>query len=286
MSLLQRGRVKEGIGGEGLWIECPFCGEISYLKEVERRLWVCPDCDYHHPVTVMQRVEWISDEGTFEELFTEVHSSDPLKFKDERRYLDRLREAGKRSPHGEAVICGSAQLRGRPIILCIQDFSFLGGSMGFAVGEKVAKAAELSVETRCPLIIFAASGGARMQEGLLSLMQMAKTTVALARLKEKGIPFITVLTDPTTGGVAASFAMQGDVILAEPRVRIGFAGRRVIEQTIGEKLPENFQRAEYLLEHGLIDMIVHRRDMRETIGRLLGLIMDPIPSGGETRVDE
>jgi acetyl-CoA carboxylase carboxyl transferase subunit beta len=237
-------------------------------------------------VTVTQRLEWIIDAGTFEELFTEVHSSDPLKFKDEKRYSDRLREASKRSPHGEAMVCGKAQLMGRSIILGIQDFSFMGGSMGFAVGEKVAKAADLSLENSCPLIVFAASGGARMQEGLLSLMQMAKTTVALARLKETGIPFLTILTDPTTGGVAASFAMQGDVILAEPRVRIGFAGPRVIEQTIGEKLPENFQRAEYLLEHGLIDMIVHRRDMRETIGRLLGLMMDPIPIGGEKRVEE
>jgi acetyl-CoA carboxylase carboxyl transferase subunit beta len=220
------------------------------------------------------------DEGTFEELFSEIVSVDPLRFKDERRYEERLREARRRTPYREALVCGLARISGREVVLCVQDFSFLGGSMGSAVGEKVARAGEEALRSRVPLVLFAASGGARMQEGLLSLMQMAKTSVVLARLKEEGVPYVSVLTDPTTGGVAASFAMQGDVILAEPRARIGFAGPRVIEKTVGEKLPEGFQRAEYLLEHGLIDRIVRREEMKEVLDRILGLLMDPVREEG------
>ena len=276
MSLFHRDRGKGRGEEEGLWIECPFCSEIGYRKEVERLLWTCPKCAYHHPLSVAQRIRLIADEGSFQEFFGEVTSADPLDFKDERRYSDRLREARQLSPYGEAMVCGVARLSGRKVLLGIQDFSFLGGSMGSVVGEKIARTAEMALRDSTPVILFAASGGARMQEGLLSLMQMAKTTVALSPLKEAGIPFISVLTDPTTGGVAASFAMQGDVVLAEPRARVGFAGPRVIEQTVGEKLPPGFQRAEYLLEHGLIDGIVPRHKMRETLGVLLGLLADPI----------
>jgi acetyl-CoA carboxylase carboxyl transferase subunit beta len=282
VSLFHRERGKGRGEEEGLWIECPFCTEISYRKEVERLLWTCPSCSYHHPISVAQRIQLIADEGSFQEFFGEVISADPLDFKDERRYSDRLREARQTSPNGEAMVCGVARLAGRKILLGIQDFSFLGGSMGSAVGEKIARTAEMALQDRVPVILFAASGGARMQEGLLSLMQMAKTTVALSPLKEAGIPFISVLTDPTTGGVAASFAMQGDVVLAEPRARVGFAGPRVIEQTLGEKLPPGFQRAEYLLEHGLIDGIIPRQKIRETIGLLLGLLFDPIPGNAGT----
>ncbi len=277
MSFFHRERTKERGPEEALWIECPFCHEISFRREVERRLWTCPKCDYHHPISVHQRIEFTADEGSFEELFREVTSLDPLEFKDEKRYSDRLRSAEQQSDHGEAMVCGRARLDGLPVLLGIQDFSFLGGSMGSAVGERICRVAEEARSAETPLVIFAASGGARMQEGLLSLMQMARTTVALAPLKKMSIPFISVLTDPTMGGVAASFAMQGDVILAEPRSRVGFAGPRVIEQTVGEKLPSGFQRAEYLLEHGLIDGVVSRQRMRETLGRILRLLWDPAP---------
>lgn len=218
----------------------------------------------------------VADQGTFQALFTEIVSADPLNFKDEKRYIHRLQEARKASAWGEAMACGRARLVDREVLLGIQDFNFLGGSMGSAVGERVCRLAEEALSTRTPVVLFPASGGARMQEGLLSLMQMARTSVALAALKEAGIPVISVLTDPTTGGVAASFALQADVILAEPRARVGFAGPRVIQNTVGEKLPPGFQRAEYLLEHGLIDGIVSRPRMRETLAQILGLLADPV----------
>ena len=280
MALFHRGeRGKGRRGEESLWIECPFCGQISFRKEVERHLWACPECDYHHPVSVDQRIQLVADEGSFRPLFTEVGSADPLNFKDEKRYSQRLQEARKTSPWGEAMACGTARVLDREVLLGIQDFSFLGGSMGSAVGERVCRLAEEALRSESPLILFPASGGARMQEGLLSLMQMARTSMALASLKEAGIPVISVLTDPTTGGVAASFALQADVILAEPRARVGFAGPRVIERTVGEKLPPGFQRAEYLLEHGLIDGIVSRTQMRDTLARILGLLVDPVVRG-------
>ncbi len=259
-------------------MECPFCSQISFRKELERHLWACPECSYHHPITVDQRIQMLADEGSFQPLFTEISSADPLNFKDEKRYTHRLQEARKASPWGEAMACGRARLVGREVLLGIQDFGFMGGSMGSAVGERICRLAEEALSSRNPLILFPASGGARMQEGLLSLMQMARTSVALASLKEAGVPVISVLTDPTTGGVAASFALQADVILAEPRARVGFAGPRVIENTVGEKLPPGFQRAEYLLEHGLIDGILSRERTRETLARILGLLMDPVGS--------
>lgn len=267
-----RARGKE----ESLWVECPFCGQISFQKELERHLWACPECNYHHPLSVQQRINMVTDEGSFQPLFTEIGSADPLNFKDEKRYTQRLQEARKTSPWGEAMVCGRACMLHKEVLLGIQDFGFLGGSMGSAVGEKVCCLAEEALRTRTPVILFPASGGARMQEGLLSLMQMARTSVALASLKEAGVPVISVLTDPTTGGVAASFALQADVILAEPRARVGFAGPRVIQNTVGEKLPPGFQRAEYLLEHGLIDGIVSRGRMRETLVQILGLLTDPV----------
>ena len=264
------------------WLECPNCSEIGYRKEVERLLHVCPSCSYHYPISVDLRLRLTVDEDSFREHYEDITSLDPLDFKDEKRYLDRIKAATKKGVYSEAAVCGIARLMGRTVLLCIQDFSFLGGSLGSAMGERLARTAEYALMTRLPLIVFTASGGARMQEGLYSLMQMAKITAPLARLKEEGIPYISVLTDPTTGGVAASYAMQGDVIIAEPKARIGFAGPRVIEKTIGEKLPPGFQRAEYLLEHGLIDAIVERKDMRETLHRLIGLLYDPIPETEET----
>jgi len=274
VALFHRERGKGRGPEETLWLEGPFCKEISYRPEVERLLWVCPKCSYHHRVSVEQRLRWTVDEAGFEELFGGLSSLDPLEFKDERRYADRIQEARKETFHGEALVCGQARIMGRRVILGVQDFSFMGGSMGSVMGEKVVRMAEMALRTKTPMVIFCASGGARMQEGLLSLMQMAKTSVALARLKEAGVPFISILTDPTTGGVAASFAMHGDVVLAEPKAMIGFAGPRVIEKTLGQKLPPGFQRAEYMLEHGLIDAIVPRVRMRETLARILGLLCD------------
>jgi acetyl-CoA carboxylase carboxyl transferase subunit beta len=282
LSIFHRERAKDSSGDETGWIECPFCREITYRREVERQLWVCPKCTYHYPIPVDLRISLTADEGSFEELFREIRPKDPLKFKDEKSYRSRLKSAQGKDPGREALLCGMALLDGRRIVLCVQDFTFMGGSMGSVVGERLALAAELCRDEGLPLVVFAASGGARMQEGLLSLMQMAKTAVCLNELKARGIPFLSILTDPTTGGVAASYAMMGDVILAEPRSRVGFAGPRVIERTIGQRLPDGFQRAEYLLEHGLIDMIVPRSNMRATLGRVLALLMDPVmPEQGQ-----
>lgn len=276
MVLFQRRERGKGAGEESLWIECPFCAQISFRKEVEKHLWACPQCNYHYPISVEQRISLVADPGSFSPLFLEVTSSDPLSFKDEKKYIQRLQEAMRSSRWGEAMVCGKASLEGMPILVAIQDFNFLGGSMGSAVGERVCRIAEEAARTLTPLIVFPSSGGARMQEGLLSLMQMARTSMALATLKEARIPVISVLTDPTTGGVAASFALQGDVLLAEPKARIGFAGPRVIEQTIKQKLPPEFQRAEYLLEHGLIDGIVPRTELRSRLKSILRHLCHPL----------
>ena len=254
---------------EGLWIKCTSCGEILYRKEVARSLNVCPNCNYHFRISALERIGLLVDEGSFEELFSDVVSANPLKFRDEKDYDERLAEACRKSAMKEAVICGQAKITGQIIVLAVMDFAFMGGSMGSAVGEKVTRAIERAIEQRVGLIIISASGGARMQEGLFSLMQMAKTTAALARLSEAGLLYISILTDPTTGGVTASYAMLGDVILAEPKALVGFAGPRVIEQTIRQKLPEGFQRSEYLLKHGMVDMIVERKHLRDTLALLL-----------------
>jgi acetyl-CoA carboxylase carboxyl transferase subunit beta len=254
---------------EGIWKKCPNCNEIIYAKEIERNLNVCPKCEYHFRISALERIALIIDEGSFREMNAGMKSVDFLDFKDSKRYKDRIRASMKKCGSNSAVITGEGTIHELPVVLAVFDFQFMGGSMGSVVGEKITRAIERAVETRCPCIIFSSSGGARMQESILSLMQMAKTSAALAKLKEAGLPFISVLTDPTTGGVTASFAMLGDINMAEPRALIGFAGPRVIEQTIRQKLPDGFQRSEYLLEHGMVDMIVSRQEMKERLSRTL-----------------
>jgi acetyl-CoA carboxylase carboxyl transferase subunit beta len=254
---------------EGVWSKCKNCQEIIYAKEIERNLNVCPKCDYHFRIGARERIDLVLDEGTFVEMDATMRSIDFLEFKDSKKYKDRIRDAVKKAGDGDAVICGSGQLDGLPVVVAVFDFGFMGGSMGSVVGEKITRAIEKGLETRAPVLVFSSSGGARMQESILSLMQMAKTSAALAKLKAAGIPFISVLTDPTTGGVTASFAMLGDLNIAEPRALIGFAGPRVIEQTIRQTLPEGFQRSEYLLEHGMVDMIVPRSEMKQRLSQVL-----------------
>lgn len=258
---------------EGVWRKCPHCQEIIYAKEIERNLNVCPKCDYHFRISARERIALILDEGTFAERDAGMQSVDFLEFKDSKRYRDRLRGAIKKSGLNDAVLWGPGTIEGLPVVAAVFDFSFMGGSMGAVVGEKVTRAIEQALADRCPCVVFSSSGGARMQESILSLMQMAKTSAALSRLKEAALPFVSVLTDPTTGGVTASFAMLGDIIMAEPRALIGFAGPRVIEQTIRQKLPEGFQRSEYLLEHGMIDMIVRRPEMKARLAQMLRIFM-------------
>jgi acetyl-CoA carboxylase carboxyl transferase subunit beta len=255
---------------EGLWVKCENCREIVYKKEIEKNLKVCPKCNYHFRISARERLELILDEGSFAETEAGVTSADPLGFKDTVSYKDRIREYQKRSDLKEAVITGNALINGHPAVIAVMDFSFHGGSMGSAVGEKVVRATELAIEKKVPLITVASSGGARMQEGIFSLMQMAKTSAAIGRLRDAGILYISILSDPTFGGVTASFAMLGDVVIAEPKSLIGFAGQRVIEQTIKQQLPENFQRAEFFLEHGMIDMVVDRKDLKEILATLIG----------------
>ena len=263
---------------EGMWIKCDACLEIIYKPEVERNLNVCPKCNYHFRIPALERIRSVVDDGTFQEFGEDLESVDMLGFADTKKYPDRLKEAKKKTARKEAVITGTARINGIEVVLAVLDFEFLGGSMGCVVGEKIAMAGEQALELRRPLIIFSASGGARMQEGTLSLMQMAKTSAALARLSDAKLPFISVMTDPTTGGVAASFAMLGDIIISEPRALIGFAGPRVIEQTIKQKLPEGFQRAEFLLEHGMVDMIVERTKLKPTLTQILRFLE---PSAGK-----
>ena len=254
---------------EGLWIKCDSCKEIIYKKEIEKNLQVCPKCNYHFRISARERINYIIDDGSFGELDSDLTSTDPLHFKDKVSYMDRLDEYRQKSDLSEAVIYGDASINMRPVALAIMDFSFWGGSMGSVVGEKITRAAERALEKRVPLITVSASGGARMQEGMFSLMQMAKVSAAVSRLKDSDILYLSILADPTFGGVTASFAMLGDVIIAEPKSLIGFAGQRVIEQTIKQQLPENFQRAEFLLDHGMIDLVVERRELKNTIYKLI-----------------
>ncbi len=258
---------------EGLWEKCPGCGEIIYSRELVRNRMVCPKCNYHFRIPVDQRINLICDRQSFEEMDPNIKSADPLNFKDTTRYKERLRKAEKK-PNGnfEAVRTGRATINGRKVMLGVFNFQFLGGSMGVVVGEKLTRLAEAAYHERAPLIIVSSSGGARMQEGIYSLMQMAKITNAIVRLNERGIPYISVLCDPTTGGVAASFAMQGDIIIAEPGALICFAGPRVIEQTIKSKLPEGFQRSEFLVDHGMIDLIVERSKMKDVLSNFIELL--------------
>ena len=259
---------------EGLWIKCDSCKEIMYRAEVERAGRVCPKCRYPFRIGARERIALLTDPGTFEEHQTRLTSADPLKFKDSKRYPDRVKAARQKTALEDAVISGIARIGGFPTVLCVFEFAFLGGSMGSVVGEKLTRAIELAVDKALPVIIVSASGGARMQEGILSLMQMAKTSAALERLAEARLPYVSVLTDPTTGGVTASFAMLGDVIMAEPRALIGFAGPRVIAETIRQPLPEGFQRSEFLLEHGQLDLVVERKDLKDTLRRLLAFFAD------------
>ncbi len=261
-----------------IWLKCTGCQKILFRKEAERLLLVCPKCGTHLRLTAEQRIRIIVDGGSFVEHDAALRSGDPLVFTDRKPYGQRLVAAQARAGRAEAVVCGVATLDGRPVALGCFDFAFLGGSMGTVVGEKLARIVEHAVAERLPVLFFSASGGARMQEGVLSLMQMAKVNMALGRLRAAGLPYVSVLTDPTTGGVAASLAMVGDVNIAEPGALIGFAGRRVIEQTIGERLPDGFQRAEFLLEHGMVDLVVERKDLRATLGQVLGLLCDARPA--------
>lgn len=254
---------------DDIWTKCPQCDAILYTKELRRTFGVCSKCNYHFRLSAQQRIPLLVDRHSFMEMDAELRSVDPLNFKDSKKYKERLKRAEKNSGSTEAVVSGRARVLNIPVMLGVFEFSFLGGSMGSVVGEKLARIVEVGTEEKRPVIIVSASGGARMQEGIYSLMQMAKVSAALARLGQARVPYISVLTDPTTGGVAASFAMLGDIILAEPRALIGFAGPRVIEQTIKQKLPEGFQRSEFLLKHGMVDRIVQRSEMREEIAQLL-----------------
>ncbi len=265
---------------QGVWMKCPECDEQLYRKEVERNLSVCPKCDHHMRIGARARLDYFLDAGSQQEIAANLEPQDPLRFRDSKRYRDRVVQAQKKTGEKDALVAVKGALKGRPVVACAFEFAFMGGSMGSVVGERFCRAAAVSAETRAPLISFSASGGARMQEALFSLLQMAKTSAALARLSELRIPFVSVLTDPTTGGVSASLAMLGDVNVAEPKALIGFAGPRVIEQTVRQKLPEGFQRSEFLLDHGAIDMIVDRRRLRDEIAALLAKLENrPVPAG-------
>ncbi len=258
---------------EGLWVKCDSCKEIIYRKEVEKNLKVCPKCNYHFRISARERIPLLIDEGTFKEMDDNLTSTDPLNFKDQLSYKERLMGSQKKTNIKEAAIAGEALIGGYPVILVVLDFAFMGGSMGSVVGEKFTRAVEKALKEELPLISVTSSGGARMQEGILSLMQMVKTSAAIARFKKGRMPYISILADPTFGGVTASFAMLGDIIIAEPKSLIGFAGPRVIEQTIKQQLPENFQRAEFLLEHGMMDMVITRKELKQTIIKLLSIII-------------
>ena len=254
---------------EGLWSKCPECNRVLYQEELERLHYVCPKCDHHLRISARKRLESFLDVEHQFEIAINLQSVDPLKFKDQKKYKDRYSDAQKSTKEKDALVVKKGLLKGIPIIAAAFDFSFMGGSMGSVVGEKFVRAADTSIENKHPLVCFSSSGGARMQEGLFSLMQMSKTSLAVKLLSDKKIPFISVLTDPTMGGVSASLAMLGDVQIAEPNARIGFAGARVVEQTVREELPEGFQRSEFLLEKGAIDMIVHRSELRKKIYQIL-----------------
>ncbi|WP_028970106.1 acetyl-CoA carboxylase, carboxyltransferase subunit beta [Sphingomonas sp. URHD0057] len=272
-------RVRSGIpflpkrqSAENLWHKCGKCGTMVFVKEWEENYSVCPRCDFHDRIGPTKRFEQLFDTAQFDLLPAPQVREDPLRFKDTKRYTDRLKTARAANGERDALVNARGKIDGRKVVLGVQDFAFMGGSMGIAVGAAFVAGVRAAIADKAPYILFTAAGGARMQEGILSLMQMPRTTVALAELKEAGLPYIVVLTDPTTGGVTASYAMLGDIQLAEPGALIGFAGQRVIEQTIREKLPEGFQRAEYLLEHGMIDMVVSRGDLKEKLGLLISYL--------------
>ncbi len=267
---------------DGLWEKCPSCGEILYRKELSRSVSICHKCSYHFRIGAYQYIEILTDPATFIEMDVELTSDDPLEFKDSKRYKERVEQAMKKSGSNSAMVTGTANINGRRVALGVMDFGFMGGSMGSAVGEKIVRLAQKAVSDRLPLITVSASGGARMQESILSLMQLAKTSAAIAEISRAALPFISILTNPTTGGVAASFAFQGDIIIGEPQALIGFAGPRVIRDTVGEELPEGFQRSEFMLEHGMIDIICSRNELKKT----LGLILDSLMGAAVKRSEE
>jgi acetyl-CoA carboxylase carboxyl transferase subunit beta len=266
---------------EGLWIKCPACDAVLYRAELERNLYVCPKCSHHMRIGARARLERFLDPDSGIEIGADITPEDPLKFRDNKRYKDRLAQAQKNTGENDALVVIAGSLEGLDIIACAFEFQFLGGSMGSVVGERFKRAVDYCIENGAPLVCFSSSGGARMQEALYSLLQMAKTSAALARLAQAHLPFISVMTDPTTGGVSASLAMLGDLNLAEPRALIGFAGPRVIQQTVRETLPEGFQRSEFLLEHGALDQIVDRRDMRGRISTLVRLLLKRPPADAQ-----
>ncbi len=268
---------------ENLWIKCPETGEMVFHTDLEENLWVIPSSGYHMKISATNRLKHLFDDGKFDEIDRPAVVQDPLKFRDSKRYNDRLKDSRAKTGLEDSIIAGIGSVKGVRLVACAHDFSFIGGSLGLAAGEAIIRAFEIAIENKCPLVMFPASGGARMQEGILSLMQLPRTTVAVEMLKEAGLPYIVVLTNPTTGGVSASYAMLGDIHIAEPGAEIGFAGKRVIEQTIHEKLPDGFQTAEYLMEHGMIDMVVSRHDLPDTLARLLKIMMnEPVSTDAET----
>jgi len=269
----QNANVGKGKVPEGVWEKCSGCGTVLYKPELERNLMVCPKCGHHHAISARVRLNALLDEGSGQELWASMGPTDPLKFRDTKKYRDRIVAAQKATGAKDAMLAMSGKLKGRPLMAVAFEYAYMGGSMGSVVGEKFTRAAERALADRSALVCFSASGGARMQEAMFSLMQMAKTSAALARLRDAGVPYISVLTDPTTGGVSASFGMLGDINVAEPKALICFAGPRVIEQTVRETLPEGFQRSEFLLEHGALDMIVDRREMRDKLADVLGILM-------------
>ena len=262
---------------DNLWTKCPECGKMLYTKELEKNEYICASCDHHLRMPILKRFAMLFDNGEYKLITLPKLVEDPLNFKDSKKYTDRLRSYRKATGADDAIRVAQGEIGGITCVIAAIDFSFMGGSMGTAVGEGIVKAAEIATRGNYPLITIAASGGARMQEGILSLMQMARTSAAVNMVKEKGLPFISILTDPTTGGVSASFAMLGDIHIAEKGCVIGFAGARVIEQTIREKLPEGFQRAEYLKEHGMVDIVVRRPEMRDTLVRVISILLHQKP---------
>jgi acetyl-CoA carboxylase carboxyl transferase subunit beta len=262
----------KGFKDAPIWIECKGCSSEIFIAELEKNLRVCPQCDYHLRLNAKQRINQILEEGSFIEHDSNLASTDPLKFKDNKKYKDRLRSAQKTGTTSEAIISGTGFIKNNQVEICFFEFGFMGGSMGVVVGEKITRSIERAITNKSPLIILSCSGGARMQEGILSLMQMAKTAAALSNLAKERLPYISILTDPTMGGVSASFAMLGDIILAEPGALIGFAGPRVIKQTIQQVLPDGFQRSEFLFDHGLIDQIVHRKELKNTLNQILCIL--------------
>ena len=271
---IMRSEAKKSSVPEGLWHKCPSCDAVLYKPELEKTLDVCPKCQHHMRINARTRLDIFLDKEGREEIAADLEPVDRIKFRDSKRYKDRLVAAQKQTGEKDALIALSGTLEGMPVVTAAFEFAFMGGSMGAIVGERFVQAANVALEQRCPFVCFSASGGARMQEALISLMQMAKTSAVLARLREEGIPFISVLTDPVYGGVSASLAMLGDVIVAEPKALIGFAGPRVIEQTVREKLPEGFQRSEFLLDHGAIDMIIPRSELRSRVASVLRQLMN------------